>query len=129
MARWRERARHLRREVLALYLACRDPRVPWYAKALAAAVVAYALSPLDLVPDFVPVLGYLDDLILIPAGVLLVRRLVPGGVLDECRRRAQAMTDKPVSRVGAGLVIGVWLLVAGLAVWLLRRWLPGATPD
>jgi uncharacterized membrane protein YkvA (DUF1232 family) len=129
MSRWRERARHLRREVLALYLVCRDPRVPWYAKALAATVVAYALSPLDLVPDFIPVLGYLDDLILIPIGVLLVRRLVPGRVLDECRTRAQAMTEKPVSRAGAGLVIGIWLFLAGLAVWLLRRWHPGAMSD
>jgi uncharacterized membrane protein YkvA (DUF1232 family) len=129
MARWRERARHLRREVLALYLVCRDPRVPWYAKALAATVVAYALSPLDLVPDFIPVFGYLDDLILIPIGVLLVRRLVPGRVLDECRTRAQAMTEKPVSRAGAGLVIGIWLFLAGLAVWFLRRWHPGAMSD
>lgn len=129
MAPWRERARQLRREVLALYLVCRDPRAPWYAKVLAAAVVAYALSPLDLVPDVIPVLGYLDDLILIPIGVLLVRRLVPGHVLDECRTRAQTMTEKPVSRAGAGLVIGIWLLLAGLAVWLLRRWQLDAMSD
>ena len=119
MTRWRDWARQLRRDVLALYLVCRDPRVPWYAKALAAAIVAYALSPVDLVPDVIPVLGYLDDLILIPIGVLLVRRLVPGGVLDECRTRARDMTEKPVSRAGAALVIGIWLLLAGLVAWIL----------
>ena len=120
--RWRERARRLRREVYALYLACRDPRVPWYAKALAGTMVAYALSPIDLIPDFVPVLGYLDDLIVIPLGVLLVRRLVPDDVLADCRARAEVMTEKPVSRTGAAIVIGAWLLLAGLAGWLGWRW-------
>jgi uncharacterized membrane protein YkvA (DUF1232 family) len=115
--------------VLALYLACRDPRVPWHAKALAAAVVAYALSPFDLVPDFIPVLGYLDDLILIPIGVLLVRRLVPGHVLDDCRQRAQIMAEQPVSRAGAALVIGIWLLCAAVGAWLIWPWRPGATRD
>lgn len=127
--RWRERAGLLRREVLALYLACRDPRVPWYAKALAAAVVAYALSPLDLIPDFIPVLGYLDDLVLIPIGVLLVRRLVPGPVLNECRQRAQVMAEQPVSRAGVALVIGIWLLFAVVGGWLLWLGLPIATRD
>jgi uncharacterized membrane protein YkvA (DUF1232 family) len=127
--RWRERAGLLRREVLALYLACRDPRVPWYAKALAALVVAYALSPLDLIPDFIPVLGYLDDLVLIPIGVLLVRRLVPGPVLNECRQRAQVMAEQPVSRAGVALVIGIWLLFAVVGVWLLWARLPIATRD
>jgi uncharacterized membrane protein YkvA (DUF1232 family) len=108
--------------VYALYLACRDPRVPWYAKALAAALVAYALSPIDLIPDFVPALGYLDELIVIPLGVLLVRRLVPDDVLADCRARAEVMTEKPVSRAGAAIVIGAWLLLAGLAGWLVWRW-------
>jgi len=128
MSRWHEWARHLRREVLTLYLVCRDPRIPWYARALAAAVAAYALSPIDLIPDFIPVLGYLDDLILIPVGVLIVRRLVPVSVLDECRARARAMTEKPVSRGGSALVVGIWLLLAGLAVWLLWPW-PNVTSD
>jgi uncharacterized membrane protein YkvA (DUF1232 family) len=127
--RWRERAGLLRREVLTLYLACRDPRVPWHAKALAAVVVAYALSPLDLIPDFIPVLGYLDDLVLIPIGVLLVRRLVPPPVLEECRRRAQVMAEQPVSRAGVALVIGIWLLVVGVGAWLLGLRLPTATRD
>jgi uncharacterized membrane protein YkvA (DUF1232 family) len=78
---WRERARQLKREAKALYLACRDPRTPWYAKALGAAVLAYALSPIDLIPDFIPVLGLLDDLILVPLGVLALRALIPSEVL------------------------------------------------
>lgn len=84
---WKEKARALKREALALNLACRDPRTPWYAKALGAAVLAYALSPIDLIPDFIPVLGWLDDLILVPLGVLAVRALIPAGVLAECRER------------------------------------------
>jgi uncharacterized membrane protein YkvA (DUF1232 family) len=99
--------------------------VPWYAKALAGLLVAYALSPVDLIPDFIPVLGYLDDLILIPLGVLAVRALVPGDVMDECRRRAQASLAgrKPTSRVGFVMVVGVWLLLAGGALWISIRWL------
>src|SRR6478672_4265846 len=82
-------ARALRRDVHALYLAARDPRVPWYAKALAIAVAAYATSPIDLIPDFIPVLGYLDDLIIVPLGLALAIRLVPPHVLEECRARAR----------------------------------------
>ncbi len=106
-----------------MYLAYRDPRAPWYAKAVAFGLVAYALSPVDLIPDFVPVLGYLDDLVVIPLGVFLVRRLIPDDVLADCRARAQVMTAKPVSVVGATLVIGTWLLLAGLTAWLVWRWL------
>jgi len=81
LERWRQKARHLKREVYALYFAVRDPRVPWYAKALAAFVVGYAFSPIDLIPDFIPILGYLDELVLIPLGVMAVRALIPGAVL------------------------------------------------
>jgi uncharacterized membrane protein YkvA (DUF1232 family) len=122
MEPWRARAQALRREVTTLYLACRDPRVPWYAKVLAAGLVAYALSPIDLIPDFIPVLGYLDDLVVIPLGVLVVRRWIPDVVLGDCRARAETLTAKPVSRVGAAIVVGVWLLLAGLTVWLIRRY-------
>jgi uncharacterized membrane protein YkvA (DUF1232 family) len=86
MGQWRGRAPALRRE---LYLACRDPRVPWYAKALAAGLVAYALSPIDLIPDFIPVLGYLDELLVIPLGVLVVRRWIPDVALQDCQARAE----------------------------------------
>ena len=90
LATWRQRARELKAEIAALGYACRDPRVPWYAKVLAACVVAYALSPLDLIPDPIPVLGYLDDLVLLPLGILLVVRMVPPAVMAECRERAHA---------------------------------------
>ncbi len=118
---WRERVRDLKRDVVAIALAVRDPRVPWYAKAVGACVVAYALSPIDLIPDFVPVLGYLDDLVLVPLGLLLVIRLIPPEVLAEHRLKAAAIADRPVSRAGAAAVIGVWILAALLlAVWLAR---------
>ena len=97
VARWRAAAQRLEREVYALYLACRDPRTPWHAKALAAGVVAYAFSPIDLIPDFIPVLGYLDELVLLPLGVLLVRRMIPEAVMTDCRggRRRRSGTAGP----------------------------------
>jgi len=116
---WQERVRNLKREVVAIALAVRDPRVPWYAKAVGVCVVAYALSPIDLIPDFVPVLGYLDDLVLVPLGLLLVLRLIPADVLAEHRMAAAAIAERPVSRAGAVAVIGVWILAALLlAIWL-----------
>jgi len=119
---WQERARGLRREAYALYFACRDPRVPWYAKALAAGVVAYAFSPIDLIPDFIPVLGMLDDLILVPLGVLAVRAMVPAEVLVECRERARELEARPRSRAGAAVVVAVWLAVAAAGAWLFIQW-------
>jgi uncharacterized membrane protein YkvA (DUF1232 family) len=119
--RLKARARTLKRETYALYLVARDPRTPWYAKVLAAAVVAYALSPLDLIPDFVPVLGYLDDLIIVPAGIALVLRLVPDEVLADCRAQARQRADRPVSRVGAAIVLGVWSVLAVLLLLAARR--------
>jgi len=117
---FKERVRHLRTETYALYLAARHPRTPWYAKLLVAGVVAYALSPIDLIPDFVPVLGYLDDLVLVPLGIALAMRLIPPGVMAECRARAQetAAGARPVSRIAAAVVVGIWLLLAALcALW------------
>lgn len=121
--RWRGQARRLGREVYALYVACRDPRVPWYAKALAAVVVAYALSPIDLIPDFIPVLGYLDDLVLIPLGVLAVRAMISTEIMDDCRRRAAAALGhgKPTSRGGLAIVLGIWVALAAAGVWLAVR--------
>jgi uncharacterized membrane protein YkvA (DUF1232 family) len=122
---WKARARALKRDTYALYLACRHPRVPWYAKALAAAVVAYALSPIDLIPDVVPVLGYLDDLLLVPLGLALALRLIPPPILAECRREAAARLaagrGRPHSWVGAGVIVAVWLLLAGSGIWLVLR--------
>jgi uncharacterized membrane protein YkvA (DUF1232 family) len=117
---WRAWARRLKTETLAVALAYRDPRTPWYARLVAAAVVAYALSPLDLVPDFVPVLGYLDDLLLVPLGLALAMRLIPPAVLAECRTRAQAGDRVGVSpRATIAVVVVLWLLAAlavGMAV-------------
>ena len=116
MRTWKERARLLKGEVFALYLAYRDPRVPWHARLAIACVVGYALSPIDLIPDFIPVLGYLDDLVLLPLGVALALKMIPPDVLDECRARAQtAMAEGTRSNwVAAGLIIAVWLLLAAL---------------
>ena len=110
-------ARGLERDVHALYLAARDPRVPWYAKSAALCVAAYALSPIDLVPDFVPVLGYLDDALLVPLGIWVVVRLIPPEILAE-HRAAAAERERPVSRAGAALVIVLWLLAAAALAWL-----------
>ena len=114
----KKRVGHLRRETFALYLAARHPDTPWYAKLLVAGVVAYALSPIDLIPDFVPVLGYLDDLILVPLGIALSIRMIPPHVLAECRARAQESmaSGRPVSRIAAAVIIGIWLLLGALCM-------------
>lgn len=121
---FKQRAKELEGQTFALYLACRHPRTPWYAKAVAACVVAYALSPIDLIPDFIPVLGYLDDLILIPLGIALVIRLVPKPIMEECRREAQRRMDErgPRGWAGAAVIIVIWLALAALCGWLAWRW-------
>ncbi len=111
-------ARTIKRDVRALYSAIRDPRVPWYAKALGLVIVGYALSPIDLIPDFIPILGYLDDVILVPLGLLIVVRMIPPDVMAEHRVRALATQDRPVSRVAAAVVIGIWVLSLALCAWL-----------
>jgi uncharacterized membrane protein YkvA (DUF1232 family) len=112
----RERVHALKRDTLALYLAARHPRTPWYAKALAAFFAAYLLSPIDLIPDFVPVLGYLDDLVVVSLGLVIVVRLVPGDVMDECRKRAAEtfVAGRPISKSAAAVVIVVWILALAL---------------
>lgn len=117
LARLRDRARSLKRETYALYLACRDPRTPWYAKLLAGAVVAYAISPIDLIPDFIPVLGYVDDVLIVPAGIALALRLVPTDVMADCRARATAMAARPTSPVAAAVIIAIWLAAAAFVIW------------
>jgi uncharacterized membrane protein YkvA (DUF1232 family) len=118
---WRDRVRALRRDVVAIALAVRDPRVPWYAKAVGVCVVAYALSPIDLIPDFVPVLGLLDDLVLVPLGLLLVVRLIPADILVEHRAVASALAERPVSRTGAAAIIAIWVLAAAVLAALAGR--------
>src|SRR5437763_1610545 len=117
--RWKEWAASFRREVAALVLAVRDERCPWYARALAAVVIAYALSSIDLIPDFIPVLGLLDDLVLVPLGLLAVRRLIPPALLDEHRRAAERLIARPSSRLAAVLIVVIWALLASAALaWL-----------
>lgn len=119
----RQQAEDLKKETYALYLAYRDPRVPWYAKAVAAATVAYAVSPIDLIPDFIPVLGYLDDLVLVPLGIALAVKLIPAEIMEECRQRAHQKLQGTGSlgRKAATVVVLVWLLSLALLVWLVIK--------
>ena len=123
LERLRVAAKRLKREVLTLYCAARDSRTPIIARGLALLVVAYALSPIDLIPDFIPVLGLLDDVILVPIGVWLVIKLIPAHVLSDARVSAARLEAKPVSYVGLALIVALWLLAAW---WLLRLLLPKA---
>jgi uncharacterized membrane protein YkvA (DUF1232 family) len=120
---WKQRARRLKAETYAIYLAYRDPRVPWYARLFVACVVGYAFSPIDLVPDFIPILGYLDDLILVPVGIALALKMIPPAVMAECREKAQEVMaqGKPVNRTAAAVIIAIWLLLAAWVVVLVVR--------
>jgi len=120
---WTQRAKELRTETRVLYLALKDPRTPWYAKFLAACVVAYVLSPIDLIPDFIPVLGYLDDLIVLSLGIGLLTKMIPPKVLAECREKAQAeiVEGKLLVWVGTVIIIAIWILVALVALGLAVR--------
>lgn len=109
------------RDGLALYIAARDPRTPWFAKLLALLVAAYALSPIDLIPDAIPVLGLLDELILLPIAIALIARLIPTQIMAESRAAAQAMVEKPRSKAGAAIIIGIWALgLLMVALWFLQ---------
>ena len=121
--KWRQHARQLKVEVYAIYLAYKDPRVPWPARLFAACVVGYAFSPIDLIPDFIPMLGYLDDLVLIPLGITLALKMIPPVVLAECRAKAHIVMAQgnPVNRVAAGVIIAIWLLLATLGIGLIVR--------
>lgn len=112
-------ARQLKQETYAIYLASQDPRVPWYARLLAAGIVAYALSPIDLIPDAIPIIGYLDDLVLVPLGIGLVLKMIPPEVMTDCRERAKLMSEKPTNWVVGGLIVALWVML-GIAIvtWL-----------
>jgi len=118
LSRMKTWARSLSRDGHAIYLASRDPRVPWYAKFLAIAVAGYALSPIDLIPDFIPVVGYLDDLIIVPFGVWLVVRLIPEGIMAEYRATANEAVQRPVSRAGMIVIISLWIFGALTLGWI-----------
>ncbi|MEZ2131257.1 MULTISPECIES: YkvA family protein [unclassified Sinorhizobium] len=120
-ARLKQWARGIKRDVHALYLAARDPRTPWLAKVLAVAVAAYALSPIDLIPDFIPVLGYLDDIILLPIAIALVVRLIPEKVMEEHRAAAATAGERPISRAGSVAIVCIWIAVAALLLWLILQ--------
>lgn len=123
MQTWKQRARQLKKETYAIYIACKDPRVPWYARLFAGFVVAYAFSPIDLIPDVIPLLGYLDDLVLVPLGIILVLKMIPPAVLAECREKAEVAMNqgKPTSRIAAIAIVAIWLLLGIVAViWVGR---------
>lgn len=121
--RLKESATQLKREIHALYLAYKDPRVPWFAKAFTACVVGYALSPIDLIPDFIPVLGYLDDLILLPVGIWLALKMIPSQVMAECRQKAEARLNsgQPGKYMAAALIIALWVFLAMVSVACIMK--------
>lgn len=118
---WKRRAGKLKRETYALYLAYRDPRVPWYARVFAALVVGYVFSPIDPIPDFIPVVGLLDEMVVVPIGVAIVLKMIPEEVMAECREEAAKMEGKPTNRVAAVVVVAAWLFFAALGVVVAAR--------
>lgn len=118
LARLKRWSRNIRRDVYAVALVARDRRVPWYTKTLALAVAGYALSPLDVIPDFIPVIGFVDDVILVPLGILAVIKLVPPEILREHREHAERAIDLPKNRLGGIILLCIWLAVVGLSAWL-----------
>lgn len=125
METWKQQVKRLKLEIYAIYLVYQDPRVPWYARLFAAGVVGYAFSPIDLIPDPIPILGYLDDLILIPLGIILTLKMIPLEVMVECREKAQLVISqgKPTNWVAAGIIIAIWILLAALAIAVIVQWL------
>ena len=121
--RW---ARRIKRDVMSVYFAARDPRTPWAVRMLAFAVAAYALSPIDLIPDFIPILGYLDDLLIVPLGLLLVMKFTPEAVLADARARADTLLERPSSRGMAALIILIWVVCLVALFWWLFAWMTPA---
>lgn len=120
---WKRRARQLSAQTYALYLAYRHQRMPWYAKVFAALIVGYVFSPIDPIPDFIPGVGLLDEMVVVPVAVLIAAKMIPRQVMEECREKSQevAKGEKPVNRVAAVIVVAVWLLCAALATFLATR--------
>jgi uncharacterized membrane protein YkvA (DUF1232 family) len=120
---WKRWARRLSAQTYALYLAYRHPKTPWYAKVFAALIVGYVFSPIDPIPDFIPVVGLLDEMVVVPIGVLLAAKMIPPAVLEECREKAREVAEgeKPVSRVAAVVIVAVWVLCVAMAVYLALR--------
>src|SRR5919106_4848142 len=120
---WKRRTRQLSAQTYALYLAYRHPKTPWYAKALTALIVGYVFSPIDPIPDFIPVVGLLDEMVVVPIGILIAAKMIPEDVFEECREKAREVEEgeKPVSRVAAVVVVAIWLLCVALAIYLALR--------
>src|SRR5215211_1393006 len=120
---WKRRARQLSAHTYTLYLAYRHPRTPWYAKVFAALIVGYVFSPIDPIPDFIPVVGLVDEMVVVPIGILIATKMIPPEVFEECREKAREVEEgeKPVSRVAAFVVVAIWLLCVALAVYLALR--------
>lgn len=125
MKQWRQKAKELKREIYALTLACQNPKVPWYVKLLATCTIAYALSPIDLIPDFIPVLGLLDDLILLPLAIMSILKLIPPDIMDDCRRQAETAIASPQNksyrRSATVIIISIWFLSGILLVLWLKN--------
>jgi uncharacterized membrane protein YkvA (DUF1232 family) len=123
----KEKARGLKQQSYVLFLAYKNPQTPWYAKIFAALVVAYAFSPIDLIPDFVPVLGYLDDLVLVPLGIALALKMIPADVIAEAREEVEtAFPDgKPKNWVAGAIIIAIWVLLLALVIFWMVRWIRG----
>ena len=122
LIRLKDKARALKRETTALWFALRDPRTPWAARVVGALVVAYALSPIDLIPDFIPVLGLLDDLILLPLGIALCIRLIPADVFEDARRRAIDAERQSANRIAAVVIVLIWIgLAVACGIWAWRK--------
>jgi uncharacterized membrane protein YkvA (DUF1232 family) len=118
---WKTKSKRLKTEIVALYLASKQPKTPWYAKVLAALIIGYALSPIDLIPDFIPVAGYLDDLIIIPAGIALLIKIIPRDILEECRAKAQSdlLNHKSKNWIAGVFIVLIWLLALYLVLNLM----------
>ncbi|MCG7392879.1 DUF1232 domain-containing protein [Microvirga sp. ACRRW] len=116
-SRLKDWARAIKKDVIALSIAARDPRVPWYVKAAAIVIAAYALSPIDLIPDFIPVLGYLDDVIILPLAMALVIKMIPSPLMAEFREQAQHRSERPASRAAAAVIVALWIASAGFLLW------------
>ena len=114
-------AQIVKRDTVCLYFAARDPRTPWYAKVIAASVVAYVLSPIDLIPDFIPIIGYLDDILLVPMGLWIAMRMVPSDVIEDCRLQATQLTEWPTSRSAALIILLVWMGAASAIGWIIYK--------
>ncbi|WP_394235813.1 YkvA family protein [Niallia oryzisoli] len=116
-------AKSLKRQIFILYYACKDERVPWYAKVFTACIVAYAFSPVDLIPDFIPILGYLDDVILLPLGIMFALKMIPKGVLSDCEVKAEELMQKgkPRNWVGGSIIILIWIVIT---VWAVMKIYP-----